>query len=321
MHTKRAYLSAVGKLDLMETDIFPQADEVLVKVAVCGLCSWEINHFEGRKGPPPMTLGHEWAGTVVEAGTDVQNLSVGDHVAFFPADGGAKTEGFSEYVCAKEKYCFRVDASVDLKYAVAEPLKCIVTVLRAAKPEPGDYCVVIGCGPMGLSCIQGLGGKMLSSLVAIDMDEKKLQLARKCGATHTINPTKCDAEMLLSTITKGHLADFAIECTGSAAVLFDAQKYLKRGNGRLVMLSSYHDAVPFNVKTFNGRGAQLISGMPSSSQNPADDMRRAVAMLENGSFSMQQLVTHEFKLGEIQKAFESLRDKPEGYVKGIVVPG
>lgn len=319
MHTKRAYLSAVGKLELKDLELQPREDEVLVKVAVCGLCSWEINHFEGRKGPAPMTLGHEWAGTVVQAGPKVRNLAEGDHVAFFPADSGAKLEGFSEYVCAKEKYCFRLNPSIELKYAVAEPLKCIVTVLRAAKPEPGDYGVVIGCGPMGLSCIQGIRGNLISALVAIDTDERKLTLARKCGATHTINPSQCDAAAALREITKEHFADFVIECTGSASVLCGAQNYLRRGNGRLVMLSSYHETAAFDVKAFNARGAHLISGMPSSSQNPEDDMRRAVALLENGTFSMRELVTHEFRLEEIQKAFESLRDKPDGYVKGIVV--
>lgn len=320
MWTKRAFLSEVGKLDLMDAEIFPQPDEVLVKVAVCGLCSWEINHFEGRKGAAPMTLGHEWAGTVVQAGPQVRNLSAGDHVAFFPADAGAKLEGFSEYVCAKEKYCFRLDTAVELKYAIAEPMKCIVTVLRAARPEPGDYGVVIGCGPMGLSCIQGLRGNMLSALIAVDTDEKKLELARECGATHTINPMVSSAEVSLAAITKAHFADFVIECTGSAVVLCSVQNYLRRGNGRLVMLSSYHEMAALDVKAFNARGAQLISGMPSSSQNPEDDMRRAVALLENGTFSMRKLVTHEFRLDEIQKAFESLRDKPDGYVKGIVVP-
>lgn len=320
MHTRRALLREFGKLELIETDIFPQDDEVLVKVAVCGLCSWEINHFEGRKGPAPMTLGHEWAGEVVEVGSRVKTLVPGDHVAFFPADGQAKLEGFSEYVCAGERYCVKLPPAVPLKYAVAEPLKCIVTVLRAAKPESGDCGVIVGCGPMGLSCIQGLRGKLLSSLVAIDTDAQKLVLAKQCGATHLINPLHENAVEALSKITNAHLADFVIECTGSAAVLCGAQDYLRRGGGRLVMLSSYHEPALFDVKTFNGKGAQLISGMPSSSPDPADDMRRAVCLLENGTFSMQQLVTHEFRLEQIQQAFEALRDKPNGYVKGIVIP-
>ncbi|MDO4331968.1 MAG: zinc-binding dehydrogenase [Eubacteriales bacterium] len=320
MKTKTASLTETGSFQIVERDISPASDEVMVRVAACGLCNWELNHFEGRKGKLPMTLGHEWAGVVVGKGEKAGRFEIGDKVAYFPGGADARLEGFSQYVCAKEQYCYKLNQDVDVRYAICEPLKCISTVLRAAGPEAGDFGIVIGCGPMGLWCVQGLAGKLLAGLIAIDVDDRKLEYAARYGATATINSARENVVEKLKKITGGHMADFIIEGTGVTEVLNDAQEYLRMKRGRLVVMSSYKGpAAGFDFRRLGVRGGEIISGMPMASADPADDMRRAVELLNRGTFRVKDMVTHVFGLEEIQQAFETLKNKPEGYLKGIVL--
>lgn len=138
-----------------------------------------------------------------------------------------------------KKNCIKLPDNIDIKYALGEPLKCIITVLRAARPEVGDYGIVVGCGFMGLLCIQALKGNTLSELIAIDIDKKKLDMALEFGATKIINARKENVVEKIQDITKGHMADFVIEGTGNPNVLNICQRYLKTGRGRLILMSSH----------------------------------------------------------------------------------
>jgi 2-desacetyl-2-hydroxyethyl bacteriochlorophyllide A dehydrogenase len=313
--TKMAYLIKPGQFEIRECEIRHKADEVLVKVAVCGLCNWELNHWKGLLSSYPQTLGHEWAGEVVEVGSDVKSLKVGDKVAYLPGE----LAGFSEYAVAKEEHCFKLQQYVNLQEALGEPLKCIITVLRAAAVEAGDFGVVVGCGPMGLWCMQGLAG-YLSNIVAIDIDDSKLELAEKFGATHTINPKNKDVVENLSLITDGRMADFVIEGTGNPVVLNNSIDYLKStGRGRLVLMSSHEKTSQnFDFRKLIEKSAALIAAHPSYSLNTNDDMRRAIDYINMGKFSMNGIITHRFTLENINAAFEALENKPEGYLKGVI---
>jgi threonine dehydrogenase-like Zn-dependent dehydrogenase len=316
MRTKRAFLEEPGRFEIHEVDIKPGKNQMLLKVSACGLCNWEQNHWKGILGGPHQTLGHEWCGTIVELGESVDNFRTGDFVTGL----GGEFAGFSEYMIINADACFKVDSKVNKKYALGEPLKCIITVLKGAAPEAGDSGVIVGCGPMGLWCIQALAGNYLSSLIAIDVDDTKLELARKFGATHTINPKKQDVISAITDITDGHMADFVIEGTGNPRVLNGSVPYLKRGRGRLVIMSSHEEICKeFDFREAANRGVEIRIAHPAYSTNQLEDLRRAVDLLNKGIFKMDEIVTHEFRLDEIQKAFESLENKPSSYLKGIVV--
>ena len=317
MRTKRALLVKPKKFDFYQVEVSPRPDQVLVKVETCGLCNSDLNNWKGIWGEFPQTLGHEWAGTVIELGSEVKELKVGDRITGF-TDGMV---GFTEYLVASECNCFKVDPHITLKYALSEPLKCIITVLRGTVPEAGDHGVIQGCGPMGLWCIQALAGNMLSSLIAIDVDESRLELANKYGATHLLNPKKVDVKQRIEEITEGHMADFAIEGTGVAALLNQMQCYLKKGRGRLVLMSAHESSCKeFDFRESIARSLQIIVPHPAYTTSKVDDFRRAVSMMNKGMFKVEELVTHEFKLDDIQNAIETLEHKPAGYLKGIVTP-
>jgi len=318
MKTKRAVLVAPKRFEIIETELDLLPGQVIAKIASCGLCTWELNHWRGELGACPLTLGHEWGGTVAEVGHDVKTLKVGDRFAALPVD----QNGFSEYAVIPEPRCFPVNTGVDVLYALGEPLKCVVTVLRAAAPEAGDVGVVFGCGPMGLWCIQALSGHYLSALIAFDVDANKLELARKFGATHCINSGDNDPLARLSDITNGRLADFLIEGTGIPSILNEAQEYLRpAGRGRLILMSSHEEpAGSFDFRIAIRKAADIRAAHWRYSQDPLDDMRRAALYLNSGVFNMRDMISHKFNLEDIQTAFETLEKRGAGYIKGIVIP-
>ena len=318
MKYTRACLVEPGRFDFFEVDEEPGPEQLLVRIKGCGLCNWELNFYDGNLNYQgyPHKLGHELAGEVYAIGSEVKKFEVGDKVSVFDRGFG----GFSQYRLANESNCERLADHIDPKYAMGEPQKCVVTVLRASAPEPGDYGVILGVGPMGLWCIQGLSGNLPGALIAVDMDDAKLEMAKEFGATHTVNILKEDALSRIREITSGHMADFLIEGTGIPALMNEAQHYLRLGRGRLILMSSHHSAGEFDFRKSIDLGLEIRVAHPPYSQNEREDFRRAVLLINNNTFRNEPLVTHEYKLSEIQRAFEDLHDKPKGFIKGIVIP-
>lgn len=317
MKGKAAVLKETGKFIVETREVNCGDDEVLIRVAVCGLCNWEKGFFTGGLPiAPDSTLGHEWAGTVVETGKDVTGFAYGDKVTVLPVD----LEGFAEYAKVKAERCFKLADGIDIHEAFMEPLKCVVTVCRGAQPEAGDFGVVIGCGPMGLWCVQALSGHLLSGLIVIDIDDNKLKMAKEFGATHTINSKECDVAARIAEITNGHMADFVIEGTGVPALVPSTASYLKASRGRVVLMSYYEqESKSFDWKPFSDKGAIIINPHPAFSEDQLDDARRAVELINNRTFRHDGMISHKFTLDEVQKAFETLSAKPADFIKGVVI--
>jgi threonine dehydrogenase-like Zn-dependent dehydrogenase len=324
MKYMQAFLVEPHKFELREVDAEPKEDDVLIKISACGLCNWELNFWKGNLNycGYPHPLGHEWAGIVEYAGSKITKFKKGDPVSGFVWGGGYLPffGGFAQYKLVKEQSLQKLSDEVDPKYAMGEPQKCIMTVLRAARPESADVGLVLGCGPMGLWCIQGLTGSYLEKLIAVDIDDAKLAMAKKFGASHTINSSNTDVIAELNRLTDGHLADFVIEGTGIPALLNTAQNYIKKGRGRIVLMSSHSDAAKdFDFRIAIEKSVEFIVAHPDYALNEADDFRRAINLINNGTLKNRELVSHEFALADICTAFETLEHKPKDYIKGIVV--
>ncbi len=314
MITRRAYLVENGRFEIRTENVVPESGQVLVKVASCGLCNWELNHWQGKIGKNPQFIGHEAAGTVVELGENVTEFSVGDKVTGFMG-------GFSEYVAVPAKNIFKLADHINPVYAFSEPLKCVVTVVTSAKARAGDVAVVVGCGPMGLWCIQALKSDALQSLIAVDINDNRLALARKYGATHCINPNRQNVAETIHDITQSRMADFVIEGTGNANILNECISYVKYGRGKIIAMSSYKRLPDkFDVIACVEKGVEIIFPHPCYSDNEIEDLRRAVNLINKGVFKIEELVTHKFSLDDINLAFQTLENKPAGYIKGIVIP-
>ncbi len=317
MKSRRAYLMEPGRFEIKEVDVNPGKDQILVKVAACGLCNWELNHWKGLLGEYPQTLGHEVSGYVAEVGEGVTGFKAGDIVT------GLLDElvGFSDYVAMEKEKCLKLKDGFNPNYGIVEPIKCVTTVLRGAAPEAGDFGVILGCGPMGLWCIQALAGKVLSGIIAVDVDPQRLELAKKYGASHVINSKEENVVNVISQITGGHMADFVIEGTGIPKLLNEAMNYLRYGRGRLILMSSHSaESASFDFRPAIGKSLELKVTHPGYCLSEGDDLRRAVSLLNIGTFNLEETITHVFKLDDINNAFRALETKPQGYMKGIVVP-
>lgn len=317
MKTRRAVLAEPGRFEIIQDDVEPNDTELLVKVEVCGLCNWEINHFQGIVGQCPQTLGHEWAGVVVGMGKDVEGYEIGDHVVAMPV-----YVGFADYAVVDYQRAIKIDKALPLTHALGEPLKCVITVTRAANAKPGDCGVIYGCGPMGLWSTQVLAGGNLNALVCIDTDDEKLALAQKYGATHTANPLRDNVQQVVAEATNGHLADFVIEGTGIPELLNDCVKLLRlSGRGRIVLMSSHkRPCKDFDFREMVTRCAELVVAHAKYSEDQMEDMCRGLRLLERGVIKMDDIITHQYELADIDQAFETLLHKPKGYIKGIIVP-
>lgn len=319
MISRRAYLKTPGHFEIEERDLVPGANQVLVKVKVCGLCNWELNFWRGN-GPEdgyyrtyPYVLGHEWAGVVEEVGSEVTHVKKGNKVCGLLYE---EFGGFSEYALPFGYEVFKLSDDTEFDNAIAEPMKCVTTVVRNAAPTIGDTGLVLGCGPMGLWCTQALSSNTLGNLIAVDVDDSKLNLAKKYGATHTINPLKEDAVKKISEITGGKMCDFVIEGTGNPNLISSTFDYLKNC-GRLVLMSSYEAPLKeLDLPKLIEKCIKIIPAHPPTVD--ANDIYRTIALIENGTFHNEEIITHRFTLDQINEAFKTLENKPKDYIKGVI---
>jgi threonine dehydrogenase-like Zn-dependent dehydrogenase len=314
--SRYAELVEVGKIAIKEEKMTCNDDQVLIRITHCGLCQYDGAYFQGIIGTPPLRLGHEPVGIVEAVGRNVKNVKVGERVTGLFAN----LKAFATYAIAEPRELVRVPDHIKSEHALIEPLKCIATIVRSAPPELGDHVLVMGCGFMGLLTMAGLAGKTVASLIAVDVLENRLQLAREIGATHTLNSKDPDFLKKVEAITKGRGVDIVFEVTGNAVAAELAVKTLRTGRAKYALAGWYGKPAQYTLRNWTTKGAIILTPHPKYSLDPADDMRRALDALERGVFPMEKLVTHSFSLDDIQRGFETMLSASEGYIKGVVTP-
>jgi len=305
---KNRYASLVGvrKLAFREEEIAPGPREVLIRVIACGICRGDLRVL--AEGKPVERFGHEPVGEVIEKGPDVERVDIGDWVV------GTLRGSFATHITADENEVYRVSPQLGFFACLAEPIKCVTTVVRAAAPSFGDAVAVVGCGFMGLCAVSALGDdRGLASLIAVDPIESRRQLALEFGATHAIEPQGTDAKADVLKLTDGAGVDVAIEFAGSTgAVNFAASLLKTRGRLALGGGSGLSDSV-------YGKAATVVHVPPAFSPDQSDDYRRAISAMARGVFPLAKLVTHRIPFGQIQQGLEQIADGDHAYLKGIVL--
>jgi threonine dehydrogenase-like Zn-dependent dehydrogenase len=314
--SRYAELVEPGRFTIKEEKLAPNDDQLLIRITHCGICQYDGVYFKGIIGQTPMSIGHEPVGVVEAVGRKVQGFAPGDRVTGLYA----YLRAFATYGLAEPYQLIKVPDHVPSEQALGEPLKCIGTILRAAPPEFGDHVLVMGSGFMGLLVIAGLVGGGVASLIAVDIREDRLALAKEFGATHTINASDPDFLTKVDEITQGHGTDVVFELTSSAEPVELAAKTLRRTRGRYVLAGWHGQPGTYTLRNWTTRGAIILSAHPSFSLDEFEDMRRAMAGLARGVFPMGRLITHRFALDEIQTAFEIAMTGADGYIKGVIMP-
>lgn len=316
MKTRQAVLVGPRQVEIREKVIELSADHILVQMQGTGMCTSELPPWSGEKPQYPMVLGHEGWGVVVDKGRDVSaRIQVGDRVSGLPLNCCA------DYFTQPEWCTMKLRADLDQQCVLGEPYYCVNNVVRAAHPEVGDCVVLVGLGPMGQWALQALASPNLHSVIAIDVDEAKLAMARSYGATHAIHSKHVDAVVAVREITGGRMADVIVEGTGAKPGMDLAVNLLRRGpRPRLVVMSFFKGPIEIDIARLCGVSAEVVHAHPGITADKPDHCRRTEIMINRGVFKSDHLISHSFRLEETAQGYAALENRAEGFVKGIVVP-
>jgi len=303
-------------------------DEMLVKIEACGVCSSDMPGYldtGAMRRPFPRRAGHEPAGTVVELGKNVKGFKVGDRITgWFPSDCYSEYAACNPTVYSVERghpaVVEKIPEGIPFEHALGEPLMSLVSIARTATPEFGDCVFQVGCGFMGLGIIALVAQPKLREYIVADLDDGRLKLAKEMGATITLNPDKVDVTAEVMKITGGRGVDVAIEVVGHPPGVKMVGDVLKRNRGKIIMVG-WHQA-PDTYELFSWIKCPVIYspqgiGMSTDYQS---ELVRAMWAVKNGIFPMKKLVTHKYKLEDIDKAFQDNLNRTPGYIKSVIMP-
>lgn len=330
---RSAIFTGVGEIEIQKYPI-PKcdADKILVKIEACGLCTWEQRVFSGvHKADFPVVGGHELAGRIVEVGSGItadewhegDNVVVGatqpcgscyfcktgnkqscttfNELRVLPGEPCKGTGGLSEYVMVQPASVFKYYHVSPIQACVSEPLACVLQSVESVNPQFGDTCVIIGAGIMGLLHTQ-LCVKKGTCVIVVDMNEERLEMAKRMGAHYVINPNKEDTESRVKEITNGIKAQAVFDTTPIASVVEDACKYV--GNtGKLMIYSGIYPNKPVSINP-HWIHKESIQIMGTANANERDFMR-SVAMISHGIVDVEPLISGVYAVEKIADALES----------------
>jgi Zn-dependent alcohol dehydrogenase len=228
-----------------------------------------------------------------------------------------KVACFAEYAVVPEMGCIPAPAGLD--FAQMALIGCSVTTgvgaaVFNARVQPGDSVAVIGCGGVGLNVLQGARLAGATTIVAVDVKDTALVLAKKFGATHVVNARAEDAVARVQALTGG--AHFAFEAYGSGATTRMAVDMLrKRGTAVIVGIAPIGDAAPVEPAVLT-RGEKTIAGCYYGSAHPRQDMPRIADWVERGLLDVASLVTRRYPLAAINRAYEDIDTEAVG--RGVI---
>ena len=342
------------RVEILEVDLAPpKAQEILVKIAACGVCASDLHVVDGDLPEPlPLVLGHEAAGVVVEVGPGVEQLERGDHVvlALVPscgvcrpcregrrnfcrlagqmsttgtlADGTSRVSlngtqlhhfnsisSFAEHAVVPASAAVRIRRDVALE--VAALCGCAVitgygAVVHTAQVEPEANVAIWGCGGVGLNVVQGARLAGAATIVAVDTRAEKLELARKLGATETVQAGHgVDTVAAVRDLTDGG-SDYAFEAIGLEPTIQAAWEAVRPG-GTVVVLGLMPKGSTLTIDPWGFINEKTIKGSFLGSARIEDDIPRLLDYYANGSLQLDELVSRRLTLDELPDAFDRLR--------------
>ncbi len=291
-------------------------DECLIRVRACGVCHSELHQWDAyQEGLSyPRLIGHEVAGEVLAVGRSVQNHAVGERVAVW-----TDSQGYAEEVAVKADRIFPIAPGIPFEYALAEPIACATNAVEKAGVRLGDVAAVVGTGFMGALLLQMLRLKGVSVLIAIDIRDEMLALARRLGADAVLNPSRDAVLPAVRELTQGKGVDVSFEAGGQQATL-DLAAEICRMEGKLVIFG-YHPGPRHiaDLGMWNWMAFDVVNAHFRDLRTILTGATAGMRLLNAGRLDMSPLVTHRYPLAEIEAAFTAAKEKPKGFVKSVIV--
>ena len=294
----------------------PAKGRVRVRVEGCGLCGSNLAPWEGRPWFTypfaPGAPGHEGWGIVDAVGSDTTRVRVGDRIAFLSYNS------FAEYDVAPEESVVTLPAALDGKPFPGEALGCAINVFRRSDIRIGDSVAVIGIGFLG-AVITALAAKTGANVIAISRRPCALEIAKHFGAQVVI-PMNDHAAIIdkVMKLTDGQGCARVIEAVGHQWPL-DLAGEITRERGK-VIIAGYHQDGPrqVNMQLWNWRGLDVINAHERDPRVYVEGIQLAAEAVARREIDPSPLFTHTFSLGELADGFETMRTRPEGFLKGII---
>ena len=306
-----------------------RAGQVLVRLAYSGVCHSQLMESRGRRGADawlPHLLGHEGSGVVMATGDKVSKVRAGDRVILgwikgqgIEAGGaqylrGAQTVNaggvttFNEFAVVSENRLVALPDGVPMDVAVL--FGCAIPtgaglVMNEIDPKPGASFAVFGLGGIGLSALMATQLYAPRLVIAIDVSDEKLALAREFGASHTINPATQDLNAELKKIAPDGL-DYSVEASGQATVIEAAFQAVRRHGGLCVFASHPEQGARIRLDPYDLICGKQIRGTWGGASRPDTDVPRLAALYREGRLPLERLIGRRYTLDEINLALDDL---------------
>ena len=297
-----------GGAEIVEMDVGdPGPGQVQIENTACGICSWDLQTFRAgtTAGAPP---GHEGVGYVTKLGEGVEGVEIGQRVA-----GG----GFGRVRNAPVRSLYKIpDSNLPDQHWIVEPASCVVTGIDCSRIKVGERLAMVGCGFMGLMMIQGMKGMGLDQLVALDVDDRRLGMARDFGATETHNVTSDEFEDVKRDL-QGRGIDVVVDTSGAQSGLDLATAIVKRAG--LINLFGWIKGTEatFNPTAWHGKAISIVNSSPAAQLR--DPFPVAIRLIENGIIDLKPLVTHLVPIEEFPSFMsKATTGQVDGYIKGVI---
>lgn len=316
--------------------------DVIVAPRAVGICGSDMHLYRhGRIGTSvverPLVLGHEPAGEVVEVGAEVEGLKVCDRVIVEPGIscgacywcqhgdynlcpevrflGIPPSDGaMSELVGVPARYAHRMPGTMSwAEGAMIEPFAVGLEAVKRAGVRTGESVVVLGAGPIGLMILQAARIAGATSLIAVDVAERPLAMARQLGATAALDGREGDLPERVRELTEGRGADHAIEAVGAAATVQSALDVVRRGGTVTLVGIAGAPGIPLDTIKIVRTGLTVRSSFRYAHVHPG-----AIALAAEGRVNLKTLVTRSYAFAGVGEAFREVEARKTEIVKGVV---
>lgn len=336
---KSAILTEIGK-PLVVSDVkVPKSLEfgqVLVGLRYSGICGAQINEIDGAKGPDkflPHLLGHEGSGVVEEIGPGVSTVQVGDHVVLHwrPSSGiqsptpnyrwkGSRLNAgwvttFNEQAIVSENRLTKIPSNFDMR--IAPLFGCSVTtafgvVNNDARVKVGQSVVIFGLGGVGLNIVQAANMVSAHPIIGVDLIQSKIEMSQSFGLTHGVIGSKETTNAIRDIV--GQLgADVVIDTTGNSKIIEQAYE-LTNADGKTILVGVPTLGDNISIYSLPLHFRKVLSGSHGGNSIPDLEIPRYLRLIEANKMTLEGIITHEFRLDNINDALRLFRTGEAGRI-------